>query len=201
VRRVLIGILAVAGLVTIGILVAGSPGSHGDIRWMMPVRLFNHPSESMAPTLNVGDRSVAYRSWGRNFAHGDVIVFRVRDQIWVKRIAALPGDTIQMRDGIVILNGKPVTQKPAGEGPSLPEGPTRRFIEQFPGEQAPHQILDSGFSSADVTDLFVVPAGKVFVLGDNRDDSADSRFSDDRLGSGMVALDDIYGTIYPPAPK
>jgi signal peptidase I len=159
-------------------------------------RNFSIPSESMTPALQKGDRVTPRAFSVGRLRRGMVVVFAKGEEMWVFRVAGLPGDTVRMVAGKLVLNGKPVEFKPDGEGPTDEQGvPMRRFLEQFPGEPSPHRILDSGFGIQDDTDAFLVPQGRVFLLGDNRDDANDSRFGDSRMGPGMVAITDIYGEV------
>jgi hypothetical protein len=70
----------------------------------------------------------------------------------------------------------------------------RRLSEQFPGEASPHEIYDAGDSIGDHFAEVMVAPGHIFLLGDNRDHSADSRFSHDEQGLEQVALADVRGT-------
>ena len=162
-------------------------------------KLWYIPSESMTPTLQVGDRFVARMRRPDPLVRGDIVLFQAPSgHVYIQRIAALPGDQIGIVDGIVFLNGRPVEQRlvrlepvPARAGPAQR---ARRLAERFPGEAAPHEIYDTERSQGDDFPPLLVPAGHVFLLGDNRDHSADSRFSADDMGAGgPVAFGRIRG--------
>jgi signal peptidase I len=153
------------------------------------------PSEGMAPTLQKNDRFIAFL--GRTDpARGDIIVFPIGAVDYVKRVAALPGDRIAMVGGQVVLNGQAIAQTPVGSGTVHVGGEqlqARRLRERFPGEPADHEIYDTGATGFDEMAELRVPAGRVFVLGDNRDLSADSRVPREQMGVALLPLAEIRG--------
>jgi signal peptidase I len=182
---------------------------------------FNIPSGSMIPTLLVGDYlfvskySYGYsrhslpfspnlfqgRIWGAMPARGDVAVFKLpRDGAtdYIKRIVGLPGDRIQVRNGIVHINGTPARREPLGLYTVEGEGPritVRRYRETLPAGNgaAPraHEILEQSDDQAfDNTPEFLVPAGHVFAMGDNRDNSLDSRA---QSAVGFIPVENLVG--------
>lgn len=180
----------------------------------------NHiPSESMVPTLQIGDRILvskwAYgvsrhsllvdpgvslpgengRLFGRLPDRGDVAVFTHprNGETMVKRVIGLPGDRVALRAGRLWLNGALVARAPEGMLSYRDDRggivTVARFTETLPGGRT-HPILertDRGF--ADTVGEVVVPAGHLFMMGDNRDNSADSRFAD----MGFVPVENLQG--------
>jgi len=172
---------------------------------------FRIPTDSMLPTLRPGDRLFVNKllygaplpgtGWRlpalRPPQRGDVVVFRAepdgeRSGIFpspwlVKRIVGLPGDRVRLRDGALWLNGVPVPHWPTGEvwidGGGTPLAGVRESL--FGREHA--VVDDPGRVAAPFEG--VVPAGRYFVLGDNRDHSSDSR------SFGAVDFDAIVGPV------
>jgi signal peptidase I len=144
---------------------------------------------------------------------GDVVVFRYpgRNEDWVKRVIGLPGDMVEVRGGEVILNGRPVQRTRIADYamPTTPNSPCRRvgtearenpsdcsyprYRETLPGGRS-YDVLDQGNGGpGDDRAAVRVPEGHVFVMGDNRDDSQDSRFSQDVGGVGLLPVDHVLG--------
>ena len=122
------------------------------------IQTFYIPSGSMEPTLLVGDRIIAYKLFYglNNVKRGDIIVFKFPlnpKKDYIKRVIGLPGDKIKIRDKVVYINDK-------------------RLIEPYVVHRDKWNI---GFPRDDYGPI-VVPPGSLFVLGDNRDSSEDSRY-------------------------
>jgi signal peptidase I len=128
---------------------------------------------------------------------GDVVVFKLptdNETDYIKRVIGLPGDSIQVRDGIVYLNGEPIPREPLADFAEFDEISTSQQIRQY-RETLPngasyivHHIMEN--SVGDNTQEYVVPPGHFFMMGDNRDNSTDSRF----LGQvGYVPYENLVG--------
>ena len=182
---------------------------------------FYVPSGSMEPTLLIGDALLASKypygygtsslpiqinlpETGRVFGgtpkRGDVVVFRWpgdRSQAWVKRVVGLPGDRIQMRQGQLFINDHAASLKPDGVGEAEDDNggsePAYRYIETLPDgvSHAIFKLRDNG--RLDNTPEVTVPAGRLFVMGDNRDNSADSRVPVREGGVGLLPMDNLVG--------
>jgi len=180
---------------------------------------FYIPSGSMVPTLLVGDYLVvnkltygyshfsfpfspdffAGRVLGHGPKRGDVVVFRppgLPDEDFIKRVIGLPGDTIQVKAGQLLINGQPVAEADAGaynDDSSGADVEGRAFAETLPNGKT-HQILrlpDTNDDFANNTPVYTVPAGDYFMMGDSRDNSEDSRFFDGPVG--FVPAENLIG--------
>jgi signal peptidase I len=179
---------------------------------------FNIPSGSLIPTLLVGDylfvskyaygyskHSIPFspplfsgRIWGSMPKRGDILVFKLpkdNSTDYIKRVIGLPGDKIQMIDGLLNINGKPVQRARIGDfqttdafgrtisvpqyKETLPEGVAHNVIER-----------DGDRGYWDNTYVYTVPPDHLFMMGDNRDNSTDSR---DEASVGFVPLENVVG--------
>ena len=155
------------------------------------------------------------RLFGSEPERGDVVVFRhpTSGYDYIKRLIGLPGDRIQVINGIVQINGEEAPQVPDGEFTELMElqGPQGlrprcangavgqggicvkdRAIETLPNGVS-HTVLDIGPQASDRTGVYTVPEGEYFFMGDNRDNSADSRLAQAAGGVGFVPYENLIG--------
>lgn len=180
---------------------------------------FTIPSASMEPTLLEGDYIIVSKysyGWsrhsipfsppvfqGRIFEHsptrGDIVVFKLpRDgrTDYIKRLIGLPGDRIQVKGGVLYINGKALPREPlspqmvdTGYGFSRE---VERFRETMPNGRS-YVTYDFGpDGEVDDTDVYVVPEGNYFFMGDNRDNSLDSRVPA-AVGVGFVPAENLVG--------
>ena len=181
------------------------------------------PSGSMQPTLLIGDElmvskfSYGYsryslpiafgpsspeRLFGRMPERGDVVVFRLPSdptQTYVKRVIGLPGDRLQMRDGRLWINGKMLPLRRDGAGTvEMEDGGSETAaleIETLPGGREHPIYKFDGIGQLDNTQVFEVTPDHIFVMGDNRDDSADSRLAPEAGGVGLVPVENLVGRV------
>jgi len=157
------------------------------------------PAGSMEPTLRVGDNILARNGpfEPEEIRPGEVILFAYDGTTYVRRVVGVSGDRIQVTGGALHINGEAVPAKAIGEfelsGSGRLVGMAQLIEERLDGRT--YETLDIiADASGDDTDLFVVPEAHVFVMGDNRDYSHDSRFE-----IGFVPVEQIVGiarTIY-----
>jgi signal peptidase I len=149
----------------------------------------------MRPTLDVNDRIVPHVVTPGSLRPGVVVVFKTPTEVRVDRIAAVGGDTIALQSGVVVLNGKPVPEQASGDGPTIDGTPTQIMRERFPGEPRWHRMLDAGRSGQDDMLPLRLAPNTLFLLGDDRDFAADSRFPPDEDGAGLVPVSDVIGIV------
>ncbi len=178
---------------------------------------FNIPSGSMIPTLLVGDYlfvskySYGYsrysfpfgpnlfsgRIWAAEPARGDVVVFKLprdNETDYIKRVIGLPGDEIQMIHGILHINGEAVKKERVEDFVMKDPGGRERHVARY------HETLPNGVTYpvldivnegiGDNTEVYKVPEGHFFMMGDNRDNSTDSRFLSE---VGFVPFENLVG--------
>jgi len=198
---------------------------------------FYIPSESMLPTLLTGDHLIVSkfpygfsylspslpilpemsgRIFGRYPDRGDIAVIKApRDhEDYIKRVIGLPGDTVQMRQGQLWLNGVAVPKVAEGTADiavtantdcvgqwaqyraTLPDGSAvcryPKFRETLPNGRS-YDVLDLAETAQDNTAPEIVPEGHIFLMGDNRDNSEDSRFPAFVGGLGMLPIENLVG--------
>ncbi len=155
------------------------------------------------------------RVWSAQPERGDVVVFRhpVTGRDFIKRLIGLPGDRIQVKDSLLYINDEPVGREPDGFNEEImaPSGPTRarprcenapvgqgaicrksREVETLPNGRS-YKILNIGDQRTDHTGVYVVPKGHFFFMGDNRDNSTDSRIPTNAGGVGFVPFENLIG--------
>jgi signal peptidase I len=193
------------------------------------------PSGSMKPTLLIGDflfvNKMAYgysrhscpfsmcpfsgRILASEPKRGDVIVFKhpTNGSDYIKRLIGLPGDTVQVKDGTLYINGEVLPQQPEGifSEPYQEQGPMRSLprcanadaaaigtcdkevAEETLPNGVQHAVLNIDDGFGDNTPVYVVPEGEYFFMGDNRDNSMDSRFPRSAGGVGTVPFENLIG--------
>ncbi|WP_421852254.1 signal peptidase I [Oricola sp.] len=175
---------------------------------------FSIPSGSMRPTLLEGDYlfvsklSYGYsrhslpfspnlfpgRVWSGDPARGDVAVFKhpVTNIVFIKRVIGLPGERIQVRDGQVFINGEAIQRELTGQIDNVDiteeTRPVDVYRETLPNGVSYNTLDLSPRAPGDNTREFTIPEGHYFMMGDNRDNSNDSR-----MGVGTVPLENFLG--------
>lgn len=164
------------------------------------------PSSSMAPTLNAGEHiyvsKFAYTFSRQKIpSRGDIILFKngKRKLFYINRVIGLPGDKVQMRKGRLYLNGAIIERQLEGDF-KVRLGLRQKVV----GVKVYEERLDSSIDTystfdqtvdgmLDNTSVYNIPEGHIFVMGDNRDNSTDSRVSQSRGGVGYVPIENIRG--------
>jgi signal peptidase I len=198
------GLAFTCGLVLIATTAIGQP--------------FIVPSGSMEPTLMIGDEIAAAkyaygysrysmpfgvmpingRLFDRPAERGDIVVFALpRDpkEVFVKRVIGLPGEQVQMKGGMLFINGTEVPRRLIGSL-QLPGSGVRavKYVETLPNGRT-HDIITLRGSPLDNTPVFTVPSDSYFVMGDNRDNSLDSRVAPEEGGVGFVPAENLIGRV------
>ncbi|MNJ92486.1 Signal peptidase I [compost metagenome] len=171
------------------------------------VTAYRVPTGSMQPTLKPGDFIFSSRvSYGFRFPfvsqefsttlpeRGDLVVFTYPNQpdiSYVKRVVALPGDRVQITDGRLLLNETEVSYEKLSDGNSR-DNPNSEIFDIFQEKMDEHQhrVIFQKIAEKKSFGPLVVPPGEVFLLGDNRDASDDSRYW------GTVPMDQVVGKVF-----
>ncbi len=179
---------------------------------------FTIPSDSMRPALEPGDY-IAVSKWpygwsraslplsppvgsgrlfGRTPARGDIVVFtpaHAPRSAYIKRVIGLPGDMITLTGGMVFINGEPAPRGLLGEETRIaPDGTLTRYArwQEILGDGRAWDVLQGDLGAYDDYGPVLVPQGYLFVLGDNRSESRDSRAVPPE-GPGLVQIDQVIG--------
>lgn len=164
---------------------------------------FSFPSQSMEPTARLGEHGFAnMRAFDKALPErGDVVIFRATrlKAIYLKRVIGIPGDDIQLKANVLNINGSPVQTESVGTHAITDHlGIARSFPlkrETLPGGRTIIVIAESTTGPMANTPSFRVPAGHYFLIGDNRDNSADSRVLFGESSLGFAPAVDIIGKL------
>ncbi len=183
----LLAVISTGGGLGYGILIRES--------WIHPMRV---SADSMAPAFHIGDRVLVFKQSyeKRDPRRGDVVIFRNpgnRQELWLKRVVAVGGDKVEMRDGALYLNDEKLPLEPAGEeGPAVVAGSaTPGVLYRERNYNRDYQIILSPSEEREAHDMapVIVPPRHLFLLGDNRAESLDSRYF------GPVSVEAVVGGV------
>lgn len=166
----------VAALVVIGAAVTGYSG-------LSPATArgpYTDTSGSMLPVVGKDDALHCVQDGADKLAYGDLVIYRLPSDnktLWIKMVVGFAGDTVQMKDGALWINGKAVPKRPAGEFEVPGSGGKKvtRYEETLPGGVKTFVLDSLSAGMLDNTAAYSVPNDHIFVIGSNRDDSVDSR--------------------------
>ncbi|MEM7689917.1 MAG: signal peptidase I [Pseudomonadota bacterium] len=169
-----------------------------DLIELLPSRAFYSASTVMEPTLATGETMMADKVSPGEVRRGDILIVThpLSKEDYVTRLIALPGDTVAVTDGVIVLNGERIDQRDVGlhrytDEAAGREVEVRRFRERLPDSDATYDVLDSAVTPGDTFGPLALGPDQYFFMGDNRDNSADSRFPADMRGLGLVKGDQI----------
>jgi len=172
---------------------------------LLPERRFTVSSTAMEPGLPLGSEITATLVDPAQFARGDIVLVRgPQGDIYASRLIGLPGDTVALTGGRVILGGVTALLEPLGPyslpaRDGLPAMTAQRLRETLPGRAASYAILDQRVTPGDDYGPVSLGPNEYFVLGDNRDNSADSRYDRSVNGLGLVKSAQIERRVSAPA--
>ncbi|WP_337270721.1 signal peptidase I [Oryzifoliimicrobium ureilyticus] len=159
------------------------------------------PSSSMEPNIKAEEIFMTRPYLNDGPKRGDIIVFSHQSQtekqptLFVKRLIAVPGDQVELRHGLISINGKNLKQVPTNNSMTDIYGNRAKIFTEtnLEGRQYEIAVTDKAPPGTDDVSPFTIPAGKYFVLGDNRHNSVDSRLPNLFGGDGLVSGTDIIG--------
>jgi signal peptidase I len=177
------------------LLLLGLPLAIGLIFLGTTSAAYNIPAGSMRPTLIVGDHVLAWRDHYKEHApeRGEIAIFLLRDEdVFIKRVIGIPGDTIQMKTGRLWINGAEVERQQEGASEDEYGGKLMRYREKLPSGVSYSIIEKDDAGPYDETEPFQLAEDSYFVMGDNRVNSNDSRVPD----FGLVKRDSFLAKPY-----
>ena len=190
-------------LLAVPLAMATACGDPAVIDTLIPERGFTVTTVAMEPALPLDSTVQAVLAEPARLQRGDIVLVRGQGgDTYVSRLIGLPGDTVALREGVVILNGAPAGQVPRGTHTlaargDIPAQTVRRLRETLPGTAQGHDILDLKAMPGDDYGPVTLGPDAWFVLGDNRDFAADSRYQPMENGLGLVTAAQITRRVAP----